>query len=397
VSGGDAYGLPAGTFRKELTRVGRGTPMGELLRRYWHPVGLAADACATPKMVRVLGEDLVLFRDRAGRPGLVYPRCAHRGASLFYGKTEDRGIRCCYHGWLFDVEGKCVEQPCSGRAGTGASGSPVRQPSYPLVERYGLIFAYLGPPERKPLLPRYNLLEELAEGEFLEADDSSIGSGGPAIVPCNWLQHFENVMDPFHVPVLHGLFSGTQFTDRMNVVPEVRFEHCPHGVRSVQLRTLASGQVQRRVTEAVLPTIRAVANPRAEDDGPCSLLGWVLPLDDTSFRIYSAGRVRQAGALGAIRSRFNGKLWSELTEEEHQLFPGDYEAQVSQGAITLHSEEHLVSSDRGVVMLRTLLERQVKAVAAGGDPIGVAFEGASDWVELGAGTAIVQEPGGGSA
>jgi phenylpropionate dioxygenase-like ring-hydroxylating dioxygenase large terminal subunit len=390
VTNGNAYGRPEPTFRDELTRVGRGTPMGELLRRYWHPVALASDAGEVPKMVRALGEDLVLFRDRGGRPGLMYPRCAHRGASLFFGRAEERGIRCCYHGWLFDVEGRCLEQPCSGQS-AGAHGSPVRQPWYPVRERYGLIFAYLGPPERQPLLPRYNLLEQLGDGEFLEADDSSIGSGGPAIVPCNWLQHFENVMDPFHVPVLHGMFSGTQFTDRMNVVPEVRFEYSPHGVRSVQMRTLPSGQRQRRITEAVLPTIRAVANPQAQDDGPCSLLGWVLPLDDTSFRIYSAGRVREKGALGAIRSRFNGRLWSELTAEEHQRFPGDFEAQVSQGAITLHSEEHLVSADRGIAMLRTLLERQVKAVASGADPIGVAFEGGSHTVICDAGTKIVQE------
>lgn len=365
--------------------------MGELLRRYWHPVALASDAGEVPRIVRALGEELVLFRDRAGRAGLMYPRCAHRGASLFYGKTEERGIRCCYHGWLFDVEGRCLEQPCSGQS-AGAHGSPVRQPAYPVRERYGLIFAYMGPPERQPLLPRYNLLEQLGEGEFLEADDSSIGSGGPAIVPCNWLQHFENVMDPFHVPVLHGLFSGTQFTESMNTVPEVRFEYSPHGVRSIQMRTLASGKVRRRITEAVLPTIRAVANPRAEEDGLCNLLGWVLPLDDTSFRIYSAGRVRERGALGSIRSRFNGKSWSELTEDEHQLYPGDFEAQVSQGPVTFHSEEHLVGSDRGVVMLRSLLDRQVKLVETGGDPLGVAFAGASDRIELDAGTAIVREP-----
>ncbi len=387
----DGYGRPAPSFREELTRVGRGTPMGELLRRYWHPVALAAHAGEVPRMVRALGEDLVLFRDRTGRPGLMYPRCAHRGASLFYGKAEERGIRCCYHGWLFDVEGRCLEQPWSDQS-AGAHGSPVRQPAYPLQERYGLIFAYMGPKERQPLLPRYNLLERLGEGEFLEADDSSIGSGGPVIVPCNWLQHFENVMDPFHVPVLHGLFSGTQFTDTMNVVPEVRFEYSPQGVRSIQMRTLASGDIQRRITEAVLPTIRAVASPTAKDDGPCSLLGWVLPLDDTSFRIYSAGRVREVGALRSIRSRFNGKLWSELSDEEHQRFPGDFETQVSQGPITFHSEEHLVSSDRGIVLLRSLLERQAKIVAAGGDPIGVAFEGAADLVELEAGTIIVREP-----
>ncbi len=389
MSSGDAYNRPEPSFNSELTRVGRRTPMGELLRRYWHPVGLSSDASETPKMVRALGEELVLFRDRSGRAGLVYPRCVHRGASLFYGKTEERGIRCCYHGWLFDVDGRCLEQPCKPNP-TAVAGN-VCQPAYPLQERYGLVFAYMGPPERRPLLPRYNILETLAPGEHVEADDSSIGSGGPAIVPCNWLQHFENVMDPLHVPVLHGSFSGAQFTDQMSLMPEVRFAASSDRVTSTQLRKLDSGQVHRRVSEALLPTVRAVASPRAEGDGTCSLLGWVLPLDDTSFRIYTAGRVTAPGALELIRSHFNGKLWSQLTEVEHQRFPGDYEAQVSQGPITLHSEEHLVSSDRGVVMLRTLLERQVEAVARGENPAGVAFTGASDLVEIAAGTTLVSE------
>jgi nitrite reductase/ring-hydroxylating ferredoxin subunit len=390
MNSGDAYARPQPSFRKELTEVGRGTPMGELLRRYWHPVGLAADASETPKRVRALGEDLVLFRDRSGRPGLVYPRCAHRGASLYYGRTEERGIRCCYHGWLFDVSGRCLEQPGRRETDKPVPGN-VRQPHYPVQERYGLIFAYMGPPERKPVLPRYNVLETLQPGEHIEADDSSIGSGGPPIVPCNWLQHFENVMDPLHVPVLHGSFSGTQFTDHMNLMPDVQFSTSPDRVTSMQLRKLSSGKVHRRITEAVLPTIRAVANPRAETDGPCSLVGWVLPLDDTSFRIYTAGRVAATGALSLIRSHFNGKLWSELTEAEHQRFPGDYEAQVSQGPITLHSEEHLVRSDRGIVMLRSLLKRQVEAVARGENPNGVAFEGASELIELAAGTATLTE------
>jgi len=390
VKHGDAYSRPLPTFRSELTAVGRGTPMGELLRRYWHPVGLASDASEIPKMVRILGEDLVLFRDGGGRHGLAYPRCIHRGASLLYGRTEERGIRCCYHGWLFDVEGHCLEQP--GRPSTGRPiGGSLRQPVYPLQERYGLIFAYLGPRERKPLLPRYNILETLGAGEHIEADDSSIGSGGPAIVPCNWLQHFENVMDPFHVPTLHGSFSGTQFNERMNLMPKVRFIASADRVSSVQVRRLPSGQVHRRVTEALLPTLRAVADPRTDSGGACSLLGWVLPLDDTSFRIYSAGRVTAPGALKLIRSKFNGRLWSELTEEEHQRFPGDYEAQVGQGPVTFHSEEHLVSTDRGVVLLRSLLKRQVDTVARGGDPSGVLFEGGTDLVELAAGAAILSD------
>jgi phenylpropionate dioxygenase-like ring-hydroxylating dioxygenase large terminal subunit len=381
-----AYHRTEPHYIAELTQVGRGTPMGELLRRYWHPIGLTADAGSTPRQVRALGEDLILFRDASGRAGLLHPRCAHRGASLYYGRVEDRGIRCCYHGWLFDVDGRCLEQPCEPNVGAASCGR-IRQPHYPVEERYGLIFAYMGPPERKPVLPRYDVLETLAAGEFIEADDSSIGSGGPAIVPCNWLQHFENVMDPFHVPILHGSFSGNQFNARMAIMPKVTFENTPRGIRSIQLRDVETG-VHRRITEAVIPTIRAVASPRAEKDGPCSLLGWVLPIDDTSFRIYSAGRVFEKGSLAKIRSHFNGKLWHELTPEEHQRFPGDYEAQVSQGEIAFHSEEHLGFSDRGIGLLRRMLKQQVQAVTNGQDPIGVAFDVAGELVNLDAGTSI---------
>jgi phenylpropionate dioxygenase-like ring-hydroxylating dioxygenase large terminal subunit len=291
-----AYELTRSAHNADMTEVRRGTPMGELLRRYWHPVGLAPDACAKPRQIRVLGEELVLFRDRQGRPGLLHSRCAHRGASLLYGRVEERGIRCCYHGWLFDTQGQCLEQPCEPlRESFGQD--RFRQPGYPVAERYGLIFAYLGPPDRRPALPRYDVLETLSPGEFIEADDTSIGSGGPVLVPCNWLQHFENVMDPLHVPILHGSFSGDQFIHQMSLMPRVEFAQTARGVRSRQTRQLPDGRLHRRITEAVIPSIRAVANPRSEGSGSCSLLGWVLPIDDTSFRIYSAGRVTVPGAL----------------------------------------------------------------------------------------------------
>ena len=123
-----AYSLKPPTYNTRLTEVGRGTPMGELLRRYWHPVGLSGDAGATPRPVKILGEELILFRDGQGRPGLVYPRCCHRGTTLYYGKVEERGIRCCYHGWLFDVEGQCLEMPCEPepRPARSASGCASR-------------------------------------------------------------------------------------------------------------------------------------------------------------------------------------------------------------------------------------------------------------------------------
>jgi nitrite reductase/ring-hydroxylating ferredoxin subunit len=384
VDTGTAYGNPSAAHDRELTEVGAGTPMGELMRRYWHPVGLAADAGPEPRPVRVLGEDLILFRDGAGQAGLVHPRCAHRGASLLYGRVEATGIRCCYHGWLFDVQGHCLEQPCEPEGGARHRHT-VRQPWYPVEERYGLVFAYLGPPDRKPLLPRYDVLDDLEPGEFVEADDSSIGGGGGPIIPCNWLQHFENVVDPYHVPILHGTFSGTQFVSAMNQMPEVHFSSTGRGVQVLSFRTLDDGRRLRRVTEAVLPTLRVVPSPRLHRIGRVESIGWVLPMDDTHFRIYVAGRVTERGELSRMRSKMNGKFWWELTEEEHRRFPGDWEAQVSQGAITSHAHEHLRTSDRGIALLRRLLRQQLQVLAAGGDPVGVVRPGGEPRVSFDAG------------
>jgi nitrite reductase/ring-hydroxylating ferredoxin subunit len=369
---GTAYSLPPPSHDAELTEVRRGTPMGELLRRYWHPVGLAADAGDTPRQVRALGEALILFRDGAGRPGLLHARCCHRGTTLYYGRVEPTGIRCCYHGWLFDAAGHCLDQPCEPDG--GRQRGRIRQPWYPVQERYGLIFAYMGPPGRKPVLPRYECLEVMDDGEFLEADDTSLGGGGPAIIPCNWLQHFENVVDPLHVPILHGAFSGAQFTAAMAAMPQVEFAATDTAVKVRSHRPAEDGRVFHRVTEAVLPTLRVVPNPRVAQFARVESIGWVLPIDDTSFRIYVVGRVREAGDIGRMRSKFGGKFWWELTEAEHRALPGDYEAQVGQGPVTLHAEEHLASSDRGIAMLRRLLRRQVRAVAEGRDPAGVNFD-----------------------
>jgi len=369
---GTAYQMGPAGYRSELVEVGRGTPMGELLRRYWHPVGLSADAMDRPRKVRVLGEDLILFRDGAGKAGLVHARCCHRGTTLYYGKVEGRGLRCCYHGWLFDTQGHCLEQPCEPQGGRFRD--KVRQPWYPLEERYGLIFAYMGPPERKPVLPCYECLEVMDEGEFVEADDSSLGGGGPPIIPCNWLQHFENVVDPFHVPVLHAAFSGAQFNMAMAAMPQVTFEMSPRGVVVRSTRKMDDGKTFYRVTEAAIPTLRVVPNPRVAQFARVESIGWVLPIDDTSFRIYVAGRSKQPGDLGRMRSKFNGKFWWDMTEEEHQRHPGDYEAQVGQGAITIHSEEHFAQSDRGILMIRRMLQDQLDALAAGRDPIGVSFD-----------------------
>jgi phenylpropionate dioxygenase-like ring-hydroxylating dioxygenase large terminal subunit len=383
---GTAYEMPSSTYKAALTEVRRGMPMGELLRRYWHPVAVSADASSTPRRVKALGEDLILFRDGAGKPGLVHSRCAHRGTTLYYGKVEERGIRCCYHGWLFDAEGHCLEQPCEPEGGLFRD--KVRQPWYPVEERYGLIFAYMGPSAKKPVLPRYEALEVMDEGEFVEADDTSLGGGGPAIIPCNWLQHYENVVDPFHVPILHAAFSGAQFTQAMAAIPQVTFEMSPRGVLVRSVRKQDDGRTFYRISEAALPTLRIVPNPRVAQFARVESIGWVLPLDDTSFLIYVSGRVKQAGDIGRMRSKFNGKFWWEMTEEEHQKHPGDYEAQVGQGPITLHSEEHFGQSDRGVLMIRRMLQQQLDALEQGEDPIGVSFDFDAPPVEFEAGNYI---------
>lgn len=380
---GSAYHLPPPRILDDLVRVGRGTSIGELLRRYWHPVAKSTDAGAVARKIRALGEDLVLFRDGTGRAGLVHARCCHRGTTLYYGKVEERGIRCCYHGWLFDTEGHCLEQPAEPEGGRNRH--RIRQPWYPVEERYGLVFAYMGPPERKPVLPRIRQLEELGLGEFLEVDDTGLGSGGFGVVPCNWLQHFENVMDPYHVPILHGSFSGAQFVTEMAKMPEVSFETTPRGVKSTQLRRMDDGRLHRRVTEVALPTLRVVPSPRMHRFGPVESFGWVTPHDDESFSIFVAGRVTSPGELGRMRSLYNGKRWDELTEAEHQRFPGDWEAQVGQGPITIHSEEHLASSDRGVAMVRRFWKRQAEAVSRGEDPACTAFTEAEAWIDFEAG------------
>jgi hypothetical protein len=248
----------------------------------------------------------------------------------------------------------------------------------------------MGPPERKPVLPRYECLDVLDEDEFLEADDSSIGGGGPQVIPCNWLQHYENLVDPFHVVILHGSFSGTQFVKEMAVMPEVHWETYGHGVRTVSIRPLPDGRRLRRISEAGLPTLRVIPSPKLGRFGRVESLGWVLPIDDHSFRIYVVGRVREAGELSRMRTRMNGKLWQEMTEEEHRDFPNDVEAMVSQGAIARHSEEHLATSDKGIVMLRRLLEQQLAAVREGRDPAGVSFDLPSEPVKFEAGNWLLE-------
>ncbi|MBN9428627.1 MAG: aromatic ring-hydroxylating dioxygenase subunit alpha [Burkholderiales bacterium] len=386
---GSAYGRRPPMHDAELTEVGPGTPCGELLRRYWHPIALSAEAGSRPRKVRVLGEDLILFRDGQGRPGLLTPHCAHRGTSLYYGKVDDDGIRCCYHGWKFDVRGRCLDQPCEPQGGLHRE--RIRQPWYPLEERYGLVFAYLGPPRKRPILPRWNLLENLPPSEkVLASGPTGFGVGADHTVrevPWNWLQNMENTLDPFHIPILHASFSGIHFVPDMALMPEVIFEHIPLGVRYRAIyRNTSRGHDMVRVSPIMFPNVRSVPDGQLRL-GPSIHVTWMVPIDDTHHCLYYASRVPAdfAGTIGRAKPANRAKVWSEMTEAEHQAEPDDWEAQLGQGPIAAHSDEHLVSSDRGVVMYRRLLRQQIQIVRDGGDPIGVSFdhEGALTDIEAG--------------
>ncbi len=398
IDDGTAYGRAAGTHDAALTEVGAGTPMGELMRRYWLPVGLAADAAELPKRVRALGEDLILFRDKSGRAGLIHPRCIHRGADLFYGRVEEDGIRCCYHGWKFDVRGHCLDQPCE-RDG-GARSSVFRQPWYPVEERYGLIFAYLGPAAKKPLLPRYDVLEGLGDGEQLFTDSNNLGAGtngSQALAPFNWLQHFENIHDTAHFIWLHFLHSGPQFGPRFGEmegvlenpwswVGGVRYEETATGVMGGRETPLPGGGELKSRVETLLPCIRAVPNPWGKE-GPTDHLGFMLPVDDSHFRIFTVLRAPDDGMFkgyAALMEKIHATVAADPTHA--QRFPSDLEAQGGQGPITLHSEEHLVAGDRGIALLRRLYRKQMDIVAAGGDPINTAFEPGTETIKVASGS-----------
>jgi len=190
-----------------LTHTGPGTPCGEYLRRYWNPVGHSAALKDLPVPVKVMGEDLVLFRDKRGRAGLLQKHCCHRGASLEFGKIEECGIRCCYHGWLFDVDGRILDTPNEGSKSTVKE--RLYQGAYPIRENKGLIFAYMGPPDKQPDFPLYDTYE--VEGYNLEPAEPP---GVSNIKPCNWMNIMDNVADPVHEAFLHTSISGCQFFDK---------------------------------------------------------------------------------------------------------------------------------------------------------------------------------------
>ncbi|HKR86593.1 MAG TPA: Rieske 2Fe-2S domain-containing protein, partial [Phenylobacterium sp.] len=371
------------------------------LRRYWQPIALSSEATTVPRQIRRFGEDLILFRNQKGEAGLLTPRCIHRGATLFYGKVEEDGIRCCYHGWKFSPQGEVLDQPCEPDGGRNKH--KLRQPWYPVVEHHGAVWTYMGPPDRQPLFPIFSCFENLADDETVIAIGGPDAPEvvGPALLPHNWYQAFDNATDHYHLPILHTRNSGPQLSSSKFSpdLPEVEWTTSPNGysILTTARRDLGNGETYVRIEQMLMPNIIGIPSVLTEGPNEIGLLFWI-PIDDSNTMAIPLTRYRAdpnfnvmakaflgedeaspASDTGAAEAKLLGfgpekKAWHELTPEEHQLYPGDYEAQVGQGVITLHSEEHLATSDTGLVKQRRLWKQQAKIVAEGGDPAGVAFK-----------------------
>jgi phenylpropionate dioxygenase-like ring-hydroxylating dioxygenase large terminal subunit len=346
----------------ELTRVGPATPCGEYLRRFWQPVAFARDLGDTPRRLRIMGEDLVVFRDRSGRVGLLQLHCAHRGTSLEYGLIEERGIRCCYHGWAFDVDGRILETP--GEPPSSTLRDRLCHGAYPTLEFAGLVFVYMGPPERKPPFPLY---------DTFDLPGLSLQPAAQFMLPCNWLQIKDNSMDPVHTSFLHAISSGYQFTEAFGALAELDWEEMPFGMIYIATRRVGE-HVWVRVCDFMAPNVHQFTREieAAAEEKIASrpvVIRWAVPIDDTHTWNMELAQVDPAWGLTATEIARPGFGQSDdHPYEERQRHPADFDAQSSQRPVAVHALEHLASTDRGVIMLRRIVRDGIRAVAAGRDP-----------------------------
>jgi 5,5'-dehydrodivanillate O-demethylase len=380
-----------------LTRVGPGTPCGELLRRYWHVAGAGSELTETApvKAVRLLGEDLILYRmpprpgEREPAYGLVEERCPHRSASFIHGLVDCEGIRCIYHGWKFAPDGTCLEQPAEGADSTFKD--RIRQRAYPVQKLAGLLFAYLGPAP-VPLLPRWDVLVR-EDGRRFGVIES--------VIDCNWLQAMENSVDPAHLYWLHGSIGSRHLpvgAERFAALGlQAQFEEQNEFIQTEY------GIMKRRITPnpqpgeppqveqhpLVFPTylrlvpsqasLRALEAAKTFTEEESKLryvhdMDFRTPIDDTHTMEYRMCFVPSKNHMSAGDDPpfENSPFKDEKGDYRLDLIPAqDALAWESQGALTDRSREHLGAADRGVIMLRKLIREQIEVVQRGGDPLGV--------------------------
>jgi 5,5'-dehydrodivanillate O-demethylase len=340
-----------------LTRVGPGTPGGDMMRRYWWPVQFSDNLKDRPMKARLLGEDFVIYRDGNGKLGMLDLLCCHRMTSLEYGRVEQDGIRCCYHGWVFDAQGKCIEQPAEKPGNTYKD--KVRQGAYEVQDLAGFIWAYIGP-KPAPLIPHYDLLHRTDGRRVLSCSEDY----------CNWLQKAENGLDLSHLPFLHA-----------SVYPHMAFK-TPTGYDYLERNygykcVLHIEDLAPRIIHFIFPAHTRVSTTPRTNEAISHDIRFRVPVDDTLTHSYvirfyptKDGKFEQethgyVGKQPGIYKRVEDAYWNLPSREQDRV------AQETQGPITNRSLEHLAESDYGIIMFRKKLSEAIEAVAQGRDPHGV--------------------------
>ena len=346
------------------------TLCGEYLRCYWHPVALTSEVSEIPREIRILGEDLVIFKTKKGNIGLVHKACPHRRASMAYGKTENEGIRCCYHGWLFSPNGEILETP--GEDPESKQAKKLRETfklgAYPVIEFNGLVFSYLGPMDKIPEFPHYDSFKI----------PGNISSPYRINYNCNWIQVLDAIMDPLHTSFLHGQSSGIQFSEGFAEVGEIDFYE--RGVQYLGCNTRRINEnVWIRVNELILPNFTQAGAAFAADGtkskyfGRSSFTRWVVPIDDHHCVALAWANFGERGDPIEYNNqegfeRIEAGEIANRTNEEKQKSPGDAEAVEGMGSISTHKGEHLMPTDKGVMIYRRRIRKLIKDLEKGKQP-----------------------------
>ena len=374
-----------------MYRTGHGTPMGELFRRYWTPALLAEELSANdcpPVRVKLLGERLVAFRDSEGRYGLIDEFCAHRGVSLWFGRNEKCGLRCPYHGWKFDFTGQCIEVP-SEPVESGFA-KKIKLKSYPLVERGGILWTYMGPSECQPPLPEWEFAMVPAAQRFISK----------RFQECNWLQAMEGGIDSSHVSWLHRdninrdpLFKGSKGNqyNMGDMAPVFEVVESPGGLYIGARRNAEEGRYYWRITQWVMPSFTMIPPRGAHtvhghfwipiDDENC----WAWSYDfhptrsitDAEREAMKQGKgihvLNKPGTFFPVANKENDYLINREAQRRGETYSGvegiamqDASLQESMGPIVDRTKENMVSCDNGIIMARHRLMRAAKALAEKG-------------------------------
>jgi 5,5'-dehydrodivanillate O-demethylase len=361
---------------ERLTQTGPGTPGGNFLRRFWWPVAAAADLDSEPVMpVRILGENLTVFKDTRGNVGLIGDRCAHRAISLAYGIPQENGLRCAYHGWTYNTEGRVVDMPFEPAC------LPLKVKSYPTQVLGGLVWAYLGPADTLSLLPRW----EAFAREDLDTRISFIP------LPCNWVQCMDNSLDPVHFEHLHGHYGNYVLKlqgkpaeiDTTVVHRKIDFDVKENGL--IYKRRLVTGEAEDSVGWTIGHPIVFPYMLGSATGG----LGFQIriPIDDTHTIQMNYNRARPKGEAPrefVTHTPLEYDAFGRVSRSGGPIGPQDWMAWVAQGAVSDRTREHLATSDKGIILYHNIILESIAAVERGDDPYGVIRDPAINepWIEI---------------